>query len=94
VVELELGVPPGLAVARADLDQLVAEGTIAYYEQVGQRLVVYLIDLSSQQSLRLGYRLRALYPVRVSTGPTYARDVANPQRPAVRGPVEIEVLGR
>lgn len=94
LVELELGVPPGLSPISADLDRLVAEGTIARHERDGQRLLIHLLNLSSQQPLRFTYRLRALYPVRVSTGPTYAWDVSNPQRPAIRAPIEIEVLGR
>jgi hypothetical protein len=94
LVELELGVPPGLSTVSADLDRLVAEGTIAHYVQSGQRLVIHLLDLSAEQPAHIAYRLRAHYPVRVSTGPTYAYDVGNPQRPAVRAPVEIEVVGR
>jgi hypothetical protein len=92
LVELELGVPPGLAPVRADLDRLVTEGTIAHYERLGQRLVISFFELSAQQPVRLDYHLRALYPVRASTGPTYARDVGNPQRPAVRAPIDVEVV--
>jgi hypothetical protein len=86
LVVLELGLPPGLDLVAADLD-----GEIARYERVGERLVVYLSDLSSERPLQFGYHLLARYPLSVVTQPTTAVDVANPQRPAVRAPVAIEV---
>ena len=92
LVSLDLGLPPGLVLETSDLDALVSGGTIARYERVGGRLQVYVRDLSSEQPIRLHYRLHARTPLSVWTQPTYGVDIANPQRPAVRAPVEIEVL--
>jgi hypothetical protein len=92
VVVLELGLPPGIALVRSDLDDLLSAGTIAHYERVGERLWVYLSDLQFEQPIRLSYHLRAGYPLKVWTLPTRATDIANPQRPAVRAPVQIEVI--
>jgi hypothetical protein len=91
LVALDLGLPPGLTLREADIDRLVAEGTISGYERVGERLRVYMQDLSSEQPVRFGYRLRAGYPLRVLSQPSSAIDVANPQRPAVRAPVQVQV---
>ena len=92
LVALEIGLVPGLDLAVGDLDDLVANGTIVSYERVGERVAIYLLDLSSEQPVRFSYRLRARFPLAVVTQPTYAVDIANPQRPAVRAPVEIEVI--
>jgi hypothetical protein len=91
LVSLELGLPPGLTLAEADMDRLVAEGVIGGYERVGERLHVYLQDLSSEQPVRFSYRLRAGYPLRVLSQPSSGIDAANPQRPAVRAPVQVQV---
>ena len=88
---LELGLPPGLTVIEADLERLVADGVIARYERARERLRVYLVGLSNEKPVRLTYRLRAGFPLRVLTQPSYGVDIANPQRPAVRAPVAIEV---
>jgi hypothetical protein len=92
LVELGLGLPPGLSLALGDLDDLQAQGTIANYERVGGQIIVYLTNLSSEEPVGFSYRLRAMYPLAVLTQSTYAVDIANPQRPAVRPPVEIEVV--
>ena len=93
LVALEIGLVPGFDLALGDLDKLVASGAIVRYERVGERVMMYVLDLSSEHPIRLSYRLRARFPLVVVTQPTYAVDVANPQRPAVRAPVEIEVIG-
>jgi hypothetical protein len=94
LVELDLGLPPGFDLDVGSLGDLRTEGAVAHYERAGGRLVVCLTDLSSEEPARFHYRLRAGFPMSVLTGPTYAIDVANPQRPAVRPPVEIEVVSR
>ena len=88
---VQLGLPPGLSLLTDDLERLVTEGHIAGYDLDEARLNVYLRDLVQEQAVRFTYRLLALYPVSVSSGPVRAVDVANPQRPAVRAPVRIEV---
>jgi hypothetical protein len=92
LVELGLGLPPGLSLIPNDLDALQAQGRIAHYERVGGQIILYLVNLSSEEPVSFSYRLRATYPLAVRTQATYAVDIANPQRPAVRPPVEIEVV--
>jgi len=91
LVALELGLPPGLTVLEADMDRLVEQGVVASYERVGERLRVLIQDLSNEQPVHFSYRLRAGYPLRVLSQPSSGIDVANPQRPAVRAPVQIQV---
>jgi hypothetical protein len=88
---VELGLPPGLALVEADLERLKADGVIVAYDRVGERLRLYLTDLDGERPVRLSYRLRAVFPLRVLTPPSYGFDTANPQRPAVRAPVQIVV---
>lgn len=92
LVAVELGLPPGFALAQSDLEALRDAGTLADYGLEGERLIVHLLDLSSTQLVRFVYHLSAMYPVSVSSGQARAYDVANPQRPAVREPVRIEAV--
>jgi hypothetical protein len=91
LVALHIGLPPGFSVMRTDLNALVSSGKAAHYELMDQKLLVYLHKLSTEEPVEFSFRMRAKYPVRVLTPPTYALDVANPQRPAVREPIEITV---
>jgi hypothetical protein len=91
LVALNIGLPPGFSVMRTDLDALVSSGTVAHYELLGKTLLVYLRELSAQEPVEFSFQMRARYPVTVLTQPTVALDVANPQRPAVREPIEIVV---
>jgi hypothetical protein len=91
LVALSVGLAPGLDVIRADLDALVSSGKVAHYELAGKALLVYLYELSAAEPVQFSFRMRAKYPVTVLTQPTIAVDLANPQRPAVREPVEITV---
>jgi hypothetical protein len=90
LVALDLGLPPGLTVLEADMDRLVEQGVVAGYERAGERLRVYIQDLSNEQPVHFSYRLRAGYPLRVLSQPSSGVDVANPQRPAVRAPVQVQ----
>jgi hypothetical protein len=90
---LELGLPPGLEPQMEDWDALVADGVIARYERSAGRIVAYVANLSAERPVRFAYRLCARFPLRVKTQPARAWDVANPQQPAIREPVVIEVIG-
>ena len=89
---LELGLPPGMDLLTSDLDELAAKGVIAHYEQRPGHVRVYVRDLSAEQPASFRYRLRARFPLSAKTQPTRAYDLANPQRPAVREPAQIEVV--
>jgi hypothetical protein len=89
---VELGLPPGLEPVPEDWESLVKQGAIAYYERTGGQIRVYLPDLAAEQPVHFQYRLRSTFPLSVKTLLTRAYDLANPQRPAVRQPVRIEVM--
>ena len=92
LVILELGLPPGLEPLLEDWRARVAEGTIAGYELQEASIRVYLADLDAEQPVRFSYRLRAVFPVDVRTLPAQAFYLADPTRPTLRAPVEIEVV--
>jgi uncharacterized protein YfaS (alpha-2-macroglobulin family) len=89
---LELGLPPGLEVVEGQWQELVESGGILRYERHGERMIMYLADLSAEEPVRFTYPLRARFPLTVWTLPTRAYDAANPGRAAVRAPVQITVL--
>jgi hypothetical protein len=89
---LELGLPPGLENVEDQWQELVESGVALRCERHGERMVVYLADLSAEEPVQFAYRLRARFPLTVWTLPTRAYDPANPRRAAVRPPVQITVL--
>jgi uncharacterized protein YfaS (alpha-2-macroglobulin family) len=86
---VDLGVPPGFDVLAEDLSRWVEQGAIARYELTGRQVILYLENFSS--SLRLSYRLRARFPMRVQTPPSSAYDYYNPSDITVRTPLEMMV---
>jgi len=93
LVEVELGLPPGLGLVAEDWEALVQSGIISQMRQGEGLITFYLTDLSDEEPVRFSYRLRARFPLAVRTLPSLAVDIANPQRPSVREPVKIEVNG-
>jgi hypothetical protein len=93
LVAVELGLPPGLALIEEDWTKLIESGIAAQIREEEGLITLYLTDLSAEEPLRFSYRLRARFPLIVRTLPSRAVDVANPQRPSIREPVEIEVVG-
>jgi uncharacterized protein YfaS (alpha-2-macroglobulin family) len=66
MVMLNLPVPGGFQLVRADLDRRVASGAIAKYEVNARSAVVYLYGLKAGRKFGLKYRLRAGMPVKVA----------------------------
>jgi hypothetical protein len=89
---LELGLPPGLALDEREWDEWVESGAIARYRRDGERMIVYLADLSPEEPTQLVYHLQARFPLSVQTLPTRAYDAANPRAVSVQEPVRITVL--
>jgi uncharacterized protein YfaS (alpha-2-macroglobulin family) len=91
LVVLELGLPPGLEPEMEEWKTLQESGVIAHHRREGERIWVYLANLSPEAPVRFQYHLQAITPASVQTLPAQAYDLANPWRPAVREPVRIEV---
>lgn len=90
LVELNLGLPPGLGPIVEDWAAMTPD-PVADYRLSDRAIRVYLTDLAADRSVTLAYRLRARQPSLARTLPTWALDVANPQQPTFREPTLIEV---
>ncbi len=88
---MELGIPPGFSVAGFDLALLVEQNAIGRYDIAGNRLLVYLENLSAEAPVRFDYSLRARYPMRAKTPPSELYDYYNPDVRVVLRPTEMVV---
>ncbi|MDO8588312.1 MAG: MG2 domain-containing protein [Armatimonadota bacterium] len=90
---VDLGLPPGFAPVTEDLDALRAKGIIERYEVTPRQIIFYLRNIKPGHPLRISYKLRALYPVRVVVPAGAAYDYYNPEatRSTVR-PIVIEAI--
>ncbi len=66
MVMVELPIPTGFTVDRQAWDDYLSVRTIAKYEVVGTRVLVYLREIGPQDTVTLDYQLRALQPVDVA----------------------------
>lgn len=84
--------PPGFAVMTENLDSLKSKRTIDRYEVTPRQLILYVRDIRPGAPVKLKYRLRALYPVRVTVPSSAVYDYYNPEAVrSVSGPMEIVV---
>lgn len=91
---VDLGLAPGFAVVKEDLESLRTKMLIDRYEVAPRQIILYLRDIKPNKPVKLNYRLRALYPVKATVPASRAYDYYNPG--TVRGtekPVVIEVSG-
>ena len=61
----------GPATRQPSVEKLLT--TISSYEVTGRQLLIYLDALPEGSEFKLGYRLRAKYPVKAQTGSSEAR---------------------
>lgn len=98
---IDLGLPPGFTVLTEDLDRLVAYYNdvpedyefcqMQRYELTGRQILVYLTNLREGKPLEFSYRLRAKFPLKVSSPATTAYDYYNPDVQGEQPPLVIEV---
>ena len=91
MVLLDLGIPPGFTVQADDLNALVEKGVIARYELTGRQIIVYVENLSSEQTLSFSYGLKARFPIRAKTQPYTGYDYYNPDQRTTIEPVLVTV---
>ena len=94
MVLLDLGVPPGFTVQADDLNALVEEKSISRYDLTGRQIILYVENLSSEQTLDFKYRLKARFPLRAKTQPYSAYDYYNPDQPTHVQPTLVTVQAR
>jgi uncharacterized protein YfaS (alpha-2-macroglobulin family) len=86
---VDLQVPPGFALDADQLAELEREGTISRYETRGDRLLLYLEDVSGTTAFPVV--MRATQPIEASSGAARSYDYYNPATEAVEDPVQLRV---
>ena len=88
---VDIGVPPGFVVDTALLEAAVKAEKLQRYSLAGRQIILYVPEFTPKKPFQIGFRLRARFPVRVSTGATRAYEYYNPANEGVALPREIRV---
>jgi hypothetical protein len=93
MVMVDVGVPPGFAPERADLDALVRDRKINRYEIPGRQVILYLSDMNAGEELELGFGMRARFLVKAKARTASAWPYYDPQKASFTEPALITVEG-
>jgi hypothetical protein len=93
MVMVDVGVPPGFAPERADLDALVRNKKINRYEIPGRQVILYLSDMNTGEELELGFGMRAKFLVKAKARTASAWPYYDPQKASFTEPAVITVEG-
>ena len=88
---LTLGIPPGFAIVREDLQKLVGKGRIDRFSVTERQLTIYMRVLRPSQTERLAYRLKARFPVKAQIPAGKAYLYYQPEQKAQTTPAQITV---
>ena len=100
MVMLELPIPAGFLIERAELDELISPplraaqqqpNRIEKYEITERHALIYLRSLHPNEPLTLRYRLRATMPVKVQIDPAQAYHYYDPAQRGSSSAAEVEV---
>jgi hypothetical protein len=61
---VDIGVPTGFEPVQSTLDLLLQQGIASRIDQAGRKLIFYIDDLEREETLRFGFQLKALFPVK------------------------------
>jgi hypothetical protein len=84
-----VGIPPGFAVASADLDALVQAQTLSKYELTGKQVILYVSRIAPSADVVVRYALQATMPVVASDG---ASEVHAYYQPSQRAHAPAQIL--
>jgi len=88
---VDLGVPPGFQVERADLDKLVATTAITRYDVAGRQVILYFEEIAANATLTFEYGLRAKFPLKAQTPASRIYAYYNTELESTSTPVTLEV---
>jgi hypothetical protein len=91
MVMVTVGLPPGFQLLTEDLEAQVRSGQFSKYELTGKQLLLYISAMEPAQALAIGYRLRAITPVRASDGGAAAYLYYAPDQRASAAATTLEV---
>ncbi|MCA9515522.1 MAG: hypothetical protein KC635_11300 [Myxococcales bacterium] len=88
---VDVGVPPGFDVLAEDLEAAVGRGELQRFTLTGRQVILYVPRFAPGAPWRLRFRVRARFPVKVSTGPTVAYEYYNPDNRGTSPPGQVTV---
>lgn len=88
---VDLGVPPGFQVERADLEKLVESKQISRYDVAGRQIILYFEEIAGNATLNFQYGLRAKFPLKAQTPASRVYAYYNTEMEATAAPVTLEV---
>jgi hypothetical protein len=91
MVMLDLPIPGGFTIAAEDLAQ---EKKIAKFQVNPRSVVVYLVGLAPNETLKLTYRLRATMPVKVTVPSGLVYEYYDPEKKGTSKPAMLTVASR
>lgn len=90
MVIVDLPIPGGCTLERGELDKLVGDGKIAWYQLTPRQAIVYLRSLEPGETQELRYRLRATMPVKVQVPAAQVYEYYKPENRGQSQPAELE----
>ena len=95
MVIVDLGVPPGFKPMVEDFEALVTtKKVIEKFTTTGRQVTLYIQRMTPGQTIEIGYRLKAKFPIRAKTPASTVYRYYNPEERAEAEPVTIEVTGK
>ena len=97
MVMVDLGIPPGFDLLSEDLQQYQEQsagrrsGRLEKFSLTATQAILYFDSIGANDTIKLTFRLRAKYPIRVHTFPTRAYEYYDPDVNSVARPVQLEV---
>lgn len=88
---VDLGIPPGFQVERADLEKLVESKQISRFDVAGRQVILYFEEIAGNATLEFEYGLRAKFPLKAQTPASRVYAYYNTELEATSAPVLLEV---
>ena len=99
MVMVDLGIPPGFELLSEDLQTFQEKsagqknGRLEKFSLTATQAILYFNALSQKQTVTIGFRLRAKYPIHAHTFPSRVYEYYDPDVSATAHPVQLEVTG-
>jgi len=86
-----LGIPPGFSVMEDDFKALRENGLIDRYEFTGRQVILYFENMEYNKTVEFDYRLKAKFPLRVTSPFSKVYEYYNPEVESYFRPGQIKV---
>jgi uncharacterized protein YfaS (alpha-2-macroglobulin family) len=99
MVMVDLGIPPGFELLSEDLQSMQEKtadqksGRLEKFSLTATQTILYFNALEGKQTVAIGFRLRAKYPIRARTFQSRVYEYYDPDVNATARPVQLEVSG-